>query len=200
MPSDDFGLVVPGSATDFAKALREFTKSLGDIGKFIGSAGTIYQRHKARVAAKGFATLAFEKGVMRRIVERIAKGTGGSGDFDALAQGLQNTAIEVEDAIESIFRYKDRIREQFGLEVGMKLDEMMNGESEILIGKRIIRHHLETMVAASRRPDFDPRSLQSDAQWVLSSIDKLNKELIQLHDLVLASKRPRGAPRKRKAV
>jgi len=198
MPTDDFSLVVPGSATDFAKALREFTKSLGDIGKFIRTAGTFYEHRKARAAAKGFATLAFEKSGMRRIVERMAKGTGSPKDFESLAQQLQNTASEVEDAIENIFKYRARIREKFGLDVGMKIDEMLHGESEVLIGKRFIRYHLQTMVEESRKPDFDPRLLQSDAEWLLSAIDKLNKELIQLHDLVLASKKEGASASKRR--
>ena len=122
-----------GWKDDFAKALREVIATLRDFANFVDDATSLYDRHKARAAAKGLAILAFGTG-MRTPLERIANGIWRREDFDEIAQRLNDTAGEVEGGITSILNYRDRSREKFGLDVCLKLDAIINSESGKVIG------------------------------------------------------------------
>jgi hypothetical protein len=150
--AEDFGIVTPGSITDFAKALREMIRALGDVRTCFDSATALYDRRKARAAAKGLATLAFEKSGMRAPLERIAAGAGTPEDIESIYEQLFQTTEEVEQSIHSIVRYKDRLRETVGLEAAFKIGEIITGQP---YSKRKIRLSIQQLISEGRKPSPD---------------------------------------------
>lgn len=123
--NDDLSIVAPGSVTDFAKAIRETIRALGDVRKIVIGAADLYDHRKARKAASSLSKLAFSKAEMRGPLERIAVGAGSPRDFRDIAAGLAATGDEVEGSIAFLGKYKDRLRELHGFAAAMKLQEII---------------------------------------------------------------------------
>src|SRR5271155_1681281 len=178
--ADDLSLVTPGSVTDLARALRELIKALGDIGKFVGRAADLYDRRKARRAARSLAKLAFPKSGMRGPLERIAAGAGLPEDIEEIARRLAQTAGEIEESIRLIDWYNNRPREQLGMAAALKVEDIIHGP----VNKEMIKMSLSDLVTA-----LDPERAKQIAVTGLFWIEEVNKQLIELHDLVLLPKR-----------
>lgn len=194
--TDDFSLAMPGSVTDFTRAIRELLGSLRDISRFASDASNFYDRKKARRAAKGLATLAFAKSGMYAPLERIAAGNGSPQDLEDIARRLVQTTREVEEGIRQIFDYIDRARERFGLEIGLRLDEAISG-GRYIVGKTVIRNHLKLLVHLGQQPEPDLSQIQYEAKYILQCIDSLEKKLTSLRDLLLSMNEKEKIVRKR---
>ena len=83
-------------------------------------------------------------------------------------------AAEVETAISRLDKYRDVVRETFGMEAGERLEKMLHGPS----GKRMIRYTLTNLVDYALRIDADPEIIRNKATEVLTFIEELNGEFL----------------------
>lgn len=135
---------------------------------------------RRRRAAKSIDGLTFAPDLSRRPLERIAAGQGQAEDYEMIAVRLGESAGTVEGSVDRLEKYRDRLREEYGLVAANKLTEVIRGEG----GKMSLRLALELLVHDSNDERSTPEALQHQAQWILRNIDLLNKNLIELHDLI----------------
>jgi hypothetical protein len=64
-------VLIPGSLTDFVKALRELIAGVRDVGNLFKDGADLYNKRRARRAAKNLNTLSFTPEGSRRHLERI---------------------------------------------------------------------------------------------------------------------------------
>ena len=170
-------IVIPGSITDIAKALREIIGALRDVGSLVKDGAQLFDKKHAKNAATNLYTLAFAPHGSRQYLERIAEGKGTADDLKAIGQQMADTAAEVEISIQALTRFEQRLRETFGMESAYKLDRVINGPS----GKQMLRHSLIEMAKA---PNVE--SVQARAKEALAIIDELNQQITDLHDMILS--------------
>jgi hypothetical protein len=185
--SGNVEVTIPLSVTDFAKGAREVIALLRDLGKLAGSAGDLFDRHKARGAAANLAKLSFERGGMREPLQRISAGNWSDEDIDSIELQLDQTASQVQDSIDRLSKYKDRLRQKFGMRAAAKLDEIIELSVDQEDSKPWIRDGLEFLVRNARiNPDSE--FIQNTAQALVARIGALNEHLIEMHDMVLPPK------------
>jgi len=178
-------VITPGSITDIAKAVREAIAALRDIAKLVDDGVNLFDRRKDRTAAKNLSNFIFANAGSRQHLERLSAGVGTLADIEAIGQQMADTAGEVEDSILSLQSYYDHCRERYGLAAATKLQDIMLGPA----GKRMIRYNLLEIVQAGRSEPPNLGHIQSAARQALQSIDYLNSQLIELHDLLLPPRR-----------
>lgn len=138
-------------------------------------------------AARNLETLRFTKAGTRPHLERIIAGEYTSADLEAIGRQMAESAAEVETAISRLDKYRDVVRETFGMEAGERLEKMLHGPS----GKRMIRYTLTNLVDYARRTDADPEITRNKATEALTFIEELNGEFRELHDLILSIEKKR---------
>lgn len=173
-------VVLPGTVTDLVKAVREILGLAKDLREVAGWGIEALDKGRRRRAAKSVDGLTFGPDMTRRPLERIAAGQGTPEDYESIAVRLSESAGSVEDSVERLEKYRDRLREEYGLAVASKLTQTIRGEG----GKMSLRIALDLLVHASNDERSTPESLQDQAQWILRNIDLLNANLVELHDLI----------------
>lgn len=173
-------VVLPGTATDLVKAVREILGLAKDLREFAGWGIEALDKGRRRRAAKSVDGLTFGPDLTRRPLERIATGQGTPEDYESIAVRLSESAGSVEDSVDRLEKYRDKLREEYGLAAANKLTQTIRGEG----GKMSLRFALELLVHDSHDDRSTPESLQDQAQWILRNIDLLNTNLVELHDLI----------------
>src|SRR4051794_27956374 len=107
------GFALPGSFQDMAKAVREMIAALRDVGLLVSDTADLFDRRKARGAARNLDKLSFAPDGMRRPLARIAAGNGTHAVVEEIANLLAETATVVENSIRDIGDHRGRIREKF---------------------------------------------------------------------------------------
>lgn len=174
-------VTMPYSFTDMVKALHELIGLVQDMGTLVGDGIKLYDRHRAKAAAKNLSVLEFTPHGSRKYLERIAAGEGTQADFDGVAKQMTDTAEGVEDNIHKLEAYRDRFRVKNGMAAAQKLNDIVYGPA----GKRALRETLVRIADMGRRPDPPLEEMKAAAVEALAMIKKLNKDLAKLHDLVL---------------
>ncbi len=192
--TDELSIVTPGSVTDVAKAIREMMKALADLRKIAIGAADLYDQRKARRAAGNLAKLAFSKAGMRGPLERIAAGAGSPRDFEDIAARLAATADEIKDSFTALTKYKDRLRELYGLPAAMEIDAILYGPA---FGKEMIRYSLQQLVTSQNR-SASADVIQREAQSILSHVEELNNHLIELHNMLVPPRKQNSKAKVRK--
>lgn len=177
----DAVVVVPGSLTDLAKALREIIAAIRDVGQLVSDGSKLFDNQRARKAATNLSNLEFTPAGSRRHLERIAAGKATPKDFQAIAEKMASTAGDVERSVLALDKYRNRLRETRGMKAANKLDAIIHGPS----GKMVIRETLRDIVEMSRGPEPSNDTIQASASQALGYIESLNKNLVELHDLVV---------------
>lgn len=180
------GPVLPGTFTDFVKALRELVGLANDVRELAGSGVRAFERSRRRRAGRDLDVLSFGPDQSRNPLERIAEGNGTEEDFDAIKASLARSTDSVEQSISRLDVYRDQLREEFGLAAANKLAEIVRGEC----GKVMIRMQMTILAQKATEGAYSPEKIQRDAKLVLHSIEQLNVKLVELHDLVV---QPKGA-------
>jgi hypothetical protein len=144
-------------------------------------------RRRARKAAANPDTLRFRPDEMRQPLGRIASGAGSAADFEMLSAMLKVSAQNVDRSIEKLRRYQMEVREKFGMKIGMAFDD-------IIFDKIQIRQRLRDLTADEEyvKPAGD------SASEISKIIDKLNDDLIAIHDMILPPSAAPKAPARRK--
>ncbi|CAM8819207.1 MULTISPECIES: hypothetical protein [Burkholderia] len=179
-------IVLPGTVTDLIKGVREILGLVKDLREFAGWGIDALDKGQRRRAAKSVDKLTFGPDLSRRPLERIAAGQGTPEDYEMIATRLGESAGTVEESVERLEKYRDRLREEYGLAVANKLTDVIRGAG----GKMSLRLALELLVQDSKDDHSSPEALQYQAQWILRSIDLLNTNLIELHDLIVKPAHP----------
>jgi hypothetical protein len=174
-------VVLPGSLTDFAKAIREIISAVRDVGAFFNDGVGLYDKHQARGAARHLNTLSFTPGGSRRHLERIAAGVGTAEDIEAIGRQMAETAGEVEASVRALAVYRETLREKHGMAAANKLDEIIYGP----VGKEMLRMSLLDLVDMGRNKNTPPEHIQRTAARALDVIEHLNRQLIEIHDRIL---------------
>lgn len=173
-------VVLPGTVTDLIKAVREILGLAKDLREAAGWGIEALDKGRRRRAAKSVDGLTFGPDMTRRPLERIAAGQGTPEDYESIAVRLSESAGSVEDSVERLEKYRDRLREEYGLAAANKLTQTIRGEG----GKMSLRFALHLLVHDSKDERSTPESLQDQARWILRNIDLLNANLVELHDLI----------------
>jgi hypothetical protein len=173
-------VVLPGTVTDLVKGVRELLGLVKDFRELAGWGIDSLDKGRRRRAAKSVDGLTFGPHLSRVPLERIAAGQGTAADYEMIATRLGESAGTVEESVDRLERYRDRLREEYGLAAAHKLTDVIRGEG----GKMTLRLALELLVDDSRNENYPQEALQNQAQWILRSIDLLNANLIELHDLI----------------
>jgi hypothetical protein len=168
-------IVLPGTFTDLAKALREAIGALRDMGSLIADGARLIDKRHSKKAARHLSALSFTPDGSRQYLERIASGQGTADDLNSIGVQMAETAGQVEDSIRSLGRFRDRLRETYGMAAALKLDEVIYGPT----GKQALRHTLLDIANVQQ-----VEHAQSAAQWALNIIEQLNQQLTELHDMV----------------
>lgn len=174
------------SFTDLVKALREALGLVGDVQKKVTSTSQAYQRFKGKKAAKNLGALSFPPDESRLYLARIAEGEGSPADFLRIKELLSETGDQIEQSIAKLDGYTDMVREQYGLAASHKLADIIRGDG----GKTSIRFDLELLAAQGDEPFFDQNAVADEAARILESIDRLNQNLTEMHDMVLGHTKP----------
>lgn len=116
---------LPGTFTDVVSALREVLGLVNDFRELIGAGADALERSRRKKAAKCLGELYFPASSVRFHLERIASGDGTTADFDAIRVSLDETLKPVQQRIDDLSRYRDVLREQYGLAVIEKLDRLI---------------------------------------------------------------------------
>ncbi len=178
---------LPFSLQDAAKASRQILSLLDDIAKRGGKVVKFYQGRQRKKAARRLDYLRFHEGGMVNPLRKIASGDFMRDDIDALRKELYATAEFVGEAIGTLRSYRNSIREQLSIESAILLEEIIDGED----GKNNIRQFLHTIAGVpfdahdGRRKEY----IQGAAIRVLRKIDIMNKNIIDLHNSLLAGKK-----------
>lgn len=180
-------LLIPGTLTDFAKALRELIGAFRDIAGLVVDGTNMARRHEARGRAADLDHLAFPPDGFLRPLTRIASGTIVPSDLDELEQLANESERRIADRVHYLRRYRGIIRENCGAAVARCFDSLIDGPS----GKFMIRCEIRAVVDLARlgRPAAE---LQARAKGIIEMIDTFNDALIELHDAMFP---PRGPPK-----
>jgi hypothetical protein len=178
----DIVVAMPASATDLIKAIRELFGLVEDVAKGGKWVIDIYNGRQKRNAARNLERLSFTKAGTRPHLERIIAGEHTPADLEAIGRQVAETAAGVEAAISGLDRYREVVRETFGMEAGEKFRNLLYGPA----GKSMIRHSLNHLVDYARRPDADPKVIRNRAKEALTFINQLNREFCEFHDLILS--------------
>lgn len=174
-------VILPGTATDFLKAIRELfglVKEMVNGGKWVVD---IYRNDKKKEAASNLNRLRFTKSGSKPYLERIIAGNSSPEDIEAIGRLMADSAAEVETSIAGLEKYSDVVRETYGMAVVERLERMIGGPT----GKRMIRYSLMNLVKAAGQPNADSKMIQDSAKETLRWIEQLNVEFCELHDLIL---------------
>lgn len=177
-------MAVPGSLTDFIKALRELIGATKDIAELVKKGASLFDGRRARKAAAGLYALSFTPEGSKRHLERIAAGCGTREDLQAISEQMANSAGEVESSILTLRRYSSQLREQ-GMKAAQKLDDIIFGPS----GKQAIRMLLQAIANEGSNNNPNQSYIRSTSQRALYLIHQLNEDLVILHDLILPPRR-----------
>ncbi|MBY8604162.1 hypothetical protein K7N18_04880 [Burkholderia arboris] len=180
-------IVLPGTMTDFVKAVREILGLAKDLREIAGWGIDALDKGHRRRAAKSVDGLTFGPDMTRRPLERIAAGQGTPRDYESIAVQLSESAGSVEDSVERLEKYRDKLREEYGLAAANKLTQTIRGEG----GKMSLRMALHLLVDEANDERTAPEALQDQARWILRNIDLLNTNLVELHDLIVKPPRAR---------
>src|SRR5689334_8588443 len=131
----EIAVAIPGSATDLVKAIRELVGLAGDFAKGGGWIADLYKGHQRKKAARNLETFRFTKSGALPHLERIIAGSDTPADLEAIGNQMAETAGEVETSITGLVKYKDQIRNIYGMGAVMLLEKLIYGPA----GKRIIR-------------------------------------------------------------
>lgn len=179
-------MTIPGSLTDIAKAIRELLGLVQDAGQLIGSGVQVYDRRRSRKAAEKLYGLAFTPEGMRGSLQRIAAGDGTDEDFLRIERLLSDTSSQVERDIRKLLAFEDRLREALGWKAAELLHKIISGP----FGKEMTRMRLAQIVAMGRSAPPPLEDMRRLAKQVDSDIEKLNRDLRRLHDLILNAAQP----------
>ncbi|QVN17268.1 hypothetical protein [Burkholderia pyrrocinia] len=174
-------IVLPGTVTDLIKGVREILGLVKDLREFAGWGIDALDKGRRRRAAKSVDKLTFGPDLSRQPLERIAAGQGTPEDYEMIATRLGESAGTVKESVDRLERYRDKLREEYGLAASNKLRDVIRGVG----GKMPLRHSLFELVEASKDEQSSQEDLQFLAQRILRSIDRLNANLIELHDLIV---------------
>lgn len=174
-------IVLPGTVTDLVKGVREILGLVRDLREFAGWGIDALDKGRRRRAAKSVDGLTFGPDRSRQPLESIASGQGTAEDYEMIAVRLGESAGSVEDSVDRLEKYRDRLREEYGLAAANKLTDVLRGEG----GKMSLRLALELLVHDSNDERSTPEALQDQARWILQNIDLLNTNLVELHDLIV---------------
>jgi hypothetical protein len=178
-PNKAATILIPGSLTDFVKALRELIGAVRDASDLIKDGADLYKKNRARKAAKHLNTLSFTPEGSRRHLERLAAGAGTSDDVQAIGELMASTAGDVATSISELGTYRGALRENCGMKAAAKLDEIIYGPA----GKEMLRMSLLELVQMGRKATPPPERITAEAANALRMIDSLNQQLAELHDL-----------------
>lgn len=171
---------IPGSATDVVKAIKEvfgLVEDLVDAGAWIVD---LYKGSQKKKAARNLETLRFSKGGSKPYLERIIAGTYSSRDLEAIGKMMAESAGEVENSVLRLDEFRPQIRETYGMGAVELLERIIWGPS----GKRMIRYAL-LQLANAEKEKLSQQVIQDRAKYALDNIDRLNKNLRELHDMIL---------------
>jgi hypothetical protein len=178
-------IAIPGTVTDFAKALRELIAALRELGGLVQDgtklATATYRHRQSRRAAGNLDGLSFAPQGSRRYLEAIAAGAGTSEDVAAIAASQDATAFDVEMSMQELSHYRNILREARGKAAADRLDAIIYGE----FGKNRLRMLLQRLVRPCEGLDKLPESVRTDAAAILRAIEALNQEIVSLHDEIL---------------
>lgn len=178
-------IAIPGTVTDFAKALRELIAALRDVAAMVGDGAKLvsatYQHHQSRRAAGNLDGLSFAPQGSRRYLEAIAAGNGTLEDVAAIAASQDATAFDVEMSMQELSGYRDALREARGKPAADRLDAIIYGE----FGKDRLRRMLGQLVRSCNGVDRLPDSAAGEASAILTAIEALNVQIVSLHDDIL---------------
>ena len=174
-------IVLPGTVTDLIKGVREVLGLVKDLREFAGWGIDALDKGRRRRAAKSVDKLTFGPDLSRQPLERIAAGQGTPEDYEMIATRLGESAGTVKESVDRLEKYRDKLREEYGLAASNKLRDVIRGVG----GKMPLRHSLFELVEASKDEQSSQEDLQFLAQRILRSIDRLNVNLIELHDLIV---------------
>lgn len=182
-------IAIPGTVTDFAKALRELIAALRELAALVRdgtkAATNAYENHQSRRAAGNLDGLSFAPHGSRRYLEAIAAGLGTPEDVAAIAASQDATAFDVEMSMQELSGYRDALREARGKPAADKLDAIIYGE----FGKDRLRRLLRELVDSCDGLEQLPASAPRDAAAILKAIQSLNIEIVSLHDEILGFSR-----------
>lgn len=174
-------VVLPGTVTDLVKGVRELLGLVKDLQEFVGWGFEELDKGRRRRAAKNIDGLTFSPDLSRQPLERIAAGKGTAAEYEMISVRLGQSAETVETSVDRLEKYRDRLREAYGLEAANKLRDVIRGVG----GKMPLRRSLLDLVESSKDEQITQEELQYEAQWILRSIDRLNANLVELHDLLM---------------
>jgi hypothetical protein len=181
--SPSIDAIIPGSITDFAKALREIIKAMRDTAQLCSDAAEFlpFQRRKDRKAAENLSKLAFDPTGVRHQLELIATG-GCSPDVQwELITKLSKNVDLIDDAIHGLSSYRSQIREKYGLELVLEFDKLTGRDEG---AKAQMRKRIREIAYAK-----DALQEHRNAEAALREIDNLNKKLCSIHDKILNIKK-----------
>jgi hypothetical protein len=192
-PASKTEVTLPYSFTDIVKAVNELMDLAERTGGWIRSGADLYSARKSKNAAQNLSDLEFGPQGTRKHLEKIASGHGTKEDLSAVGAQLQVTAEPVERSIAALDKYRDQLRERDGMAAAQKLNEILYGP----VGKRALRDLLRRLSEMSQQAEPPSEKIAAVAKEALSMIDKLNKDLAELHDAVIGLER-KAKPAKRR--
>lgn len=170
----------PYGLQDVTKALRQIFKIFDELAKRGGKIQEGWREHKRKAAAASLDSLRFKEGGMIQQLRQIAEGD--YSEARRLGAKLDRTSGEVSVAISALDKYRRAIREQLSMETVMLLEVIIRGEG----GKESVRSSLrEIMYEVTGQ---NPQYAKFAAQNALRQIDRLNKNIVTLHDALISGK------------
>jgi hypothetical protein len=170
------------SLQDGARAVRDLFKIIDDLVKHGGKALDSYRWYRRRKAARALNALRFREGGVLDLLRKIARGDFTEADVRAINVHLQASKIEVDESIEQLRKLVDLIREQISMEAAMRLEKIIEGPQT----KGFVRYSLAELSYLnldSERRGWD--APQEEAKRIVSSIEALNNEIVELHEVIL---------------
>lgn len=170
-----------GPIADFPRTVREIVAAFREIWQLAIDIANALERRRARKAAGHLDKLAFRPTGLRRPLLRIARGKGSFGDFDEVRTMLATMQSEVSDSLTRLAKYRDGLREKFGMEEAMKLDRIFLCAHD---QGGVIHLLLMELVLMARVPSCSCE-IQNLSYTNISIIHEQNAAICRMHDMIL---------------
>ncbi|QXT37459.1 hypothetical protein KV697_09410 [Sphingomonas sanguinis] len=192
---------MPGSLTDVAHAVRTLFDLFGLGEKTYAAWVDFFDRRQARIAARGMARFRFGPGGAKAILAKLAEEPVEAAELARLAAWHRETQDEIDQALRTLIRYEDQLRENHGIKLSDRFAELLHGP----VSKGAIRLTISDICALPYASAEERAEVSRKARHLLMMIDDLNTGFAELHEEILPPRKgpaarrkpvPRRAPRK----
>jgi hypothetical protein len=188
----DTDVSFPGSFEDAAKSIKHIFKILDEIVRRGRGAVEVYRTHRRRSLASNLDHLRFGEGGSLTYLARILQGKYDHRDIEALRRQMADTEDPMTMTVKRLKKYRNKkfIREQLGIDALILLEQILDAPG----GKGDVREGIWHLITHGTQEE----GAQEFAQALLDDIETLNRNIIDLHNLLL--RRRARIARKAKAV